>query len=76
MGFHDFCGSGVVHLVGGTAAIWGTYVCGPRLGKFGNMSINRASTTTTTIAEERLRIKGIAPQNSRKETSGRTKYQE
>lgn len=34
LGFHDFCGSGVVHLVGGTASIWGTYLLGPRLGMF------------------------------------------
>jgi Amt family ammonium transporter len=35
MGFLDFAGSTVVHSVGGLAALAGTIVLGPRLGKYG-----------------------------------------
>jgi Amt family ammonium transporter len=34
LGFIDFAGSGVVHMVGGFAALAGIQVVGPRLGKF------------------------------------------
>lgn len=34
LGFHDFAGSTVVHSVGGWAALAGTLVLGPRLGKY------------------------------------------
>ncbi|MEN9230028.1 MAG: ammonium transporter [Thermostichus sp. DG02_5_bins_236] len=34
LGYIDFAGSGVVHLVGGAAALAGTLVLGPRLGKY------------------------------------------
>lgn len=32
-GFHDFAGSGVVHLVGGTVGFWGAFVVGERQAK-------------------------------------------
>jgi Amt family ammonium transporter len=34
LGFHDFAGSGVVHMIGGLVALTGAYLVGPRNGKY------------------------------------------
>jgi Amt family ammonium transporter len=34
MGFHDFAGSGVVHMIGGLVGLTGAIMVGPRLGKY------------------------------------------
>ncbi len=34
LGFHDFAGSAVIHMVGGTTALIGAIMVGPRIGKY------------------------------------------
>jgi ammonium transporter, Amt family len=35
IGFLDYSGSGVVHMLGGVSGLVGTWICGPRLGIMG-----------------------------------------
>ncbi|KAC9449867.1 hypothetical protein E3N88_45815 [Mikania micrantha] len=57
----DFAGSGVVHLVGGVAGLWGALIEGPRVGRFdafGKPVLMRGHNATLVIAL----IKAIGPQ--------------
>lgn len=42
LGYHDFAGGSVVHIVGGTTALAGAYVLGPRIGKYTKEGKSRA----------------------------------
>lgn len=42
LGFHDFAGSTAVHMVGGTAALVGAKILGPRIGKYDEKGKPRA----------------------------------
>ncbi|TDI51873.1 MAG: ammonium transporter, partial [Acidobacteria bacterium] len=42
IGFFDFAGSGVVHMLGGAAALAGVIVIGPRIGKYDEFGTSRS----------------------------------
>ncbi len=42
IGFHDFAGAAAVHLVGGTAALIGAKILGPRIGKYDKNGVSKA----------------------------------
>jgi len=62
LGYKDFSGSGVVHMVGGVAGLIGTYICGPRLGILGKhmQSSWKSVPTTEERASEMERRESIS----------------
>lgn len=49
IGFQDFSGSGVVHLVGGVAGLVGTWICGLRLGIMGKHMKSKVHETHSSV---------------------------
>ena len=54
LGFIDFAGSGVVHMVGGFAALAGVMIVGPRIGKYDEKRASRILYTSLTAIEIEL----------------------
>ena len=56
LGAVDFAGGGVVHLLGGTAALVGVLMVGPRLGKYDNVGVTTGPTDKSSV---NARILGV-----------------
>ena len=48
-GFHDFAGSGIIHLVAGTTAFWGALIVGERRSKIRSRESNEVNRAEVNI---------------------------